>query len=95
MTEKHKIQDNEFSFKKSKQTGYAQSLDNGVIDKPGSRRLGKFADLVAEGENPAGLMVQTPNGTSRQDCRQRKTVYNVDQDRWTSDADWDGDLSGN
>jgi hypothetical protein len=76
--------------------GYKQSLDNGVIEKPGKkRRLGSFADLVAEGENPNGLMVQTPNGTSRQDMKQQKTVYNENTDRWTSDEDWDGDMSGN
>lgn len=76
--------------------GYKQSLDNGVIAKPAKqKRLGSFADLVAEGENPAGLMVQTANGTSRQDHKQVKTVYNTDTDRWTSNEDWNGDMSGN
>ena len=77
-------------------SGYKQSLDNGVISKPGKKlRLGSFADLVAEGENPNGLMVQTPNGTSRQDRKQFGRAYNVNTDRWTSNADWDGDMSGN
>ena len=76
--------------------GYKQSLDNGVLRKPPTRKvLGSFADLVAAGENPNGLMVQTPNGTSRQDMKQVKTVYNTNTDRWTSNADWDGDMSGN
>lgn len=71
-------------------------LDNGVINKPGKKvRLGSFADLVAEGENPNGLMVQTANGTSRQDHKQTKTVYNENTDRWTKNEDWDGDMTGN
>lgn len=72
------------------------SLDNGVIKKPGKKiRLNRFADLLDMGENPGGLMVQTPNGTSRADNRQVKTVYNMDIDRWTKNEDWDGDFSGN
>lgn len=75
---------------------YRQSLDNGVIERPGKKvRLGSFADLVADGENPNGLMVQTPNGTSRQDHKQNGRVYNVNADRWTKNEDFDGDMSGN
>ncbi len=75
---------------------YPQSLDNGVLEKAGkTRKSGKFAHLVAEGENPAGLMVQTPNGTSREDCRQQMTVYNVNTDRWTKNEPFSGDMSGN
>lgn len=74
---------------------YRQNLNNGVIGKPGKRKkLGGFGDLVAKGENPNGLMVQTPNGTSRQDHKQTGRDYNVNTDRWTSNEDWDGDLSG-
>ena len=80
---------------KEKSGGYRQAVDNGVIDRPGKRvRLGSFADLVQEGENPAGLMVQTPNGTSRQDHKQIGRVYNVNTDRWTKNEDFDGDMSG-
>lgn len=71
-------------------------LDNGVIAKPGKKvRLNSFAALLDPGENPNGLMVQTPNGTSRADNKQQKTVYNVNTDRWTKNEDWDGDMSGN
>jgi hypothetical protein len=72
-----------------------KGLDNGVIAKPGKRKLGGFAELVAEGEDPEGLKVQTPNGTSRQDCRQSGRVYQGKDDRWCNDQDWDGDMSGN
>lgn len=73
-----------------------KGLDNGVLKRPGKkRRLGGFADLVADGENPDGLMVQTANGTSRQDMKQQKTVWNANTDRWTKNEDWDGDMSGN
>ena len=76
--------------------GYKQSLDNGVISKPGkTRRLGSFGDVVAKGENPNGLMVQTPNGTSREDMKQVGRAYNASTDRWTKNEDWDGDMSGN
>lgn len=76
--------------------GYPQNLDNGVIAKPGKKtRLGFFADLVAGGEDPHGLMVQTANGTSRQDHKQNGRTYNVDTNRWTKNEDWDGDMSGN
>lgn len=74
------------------------SLDNGVCRRPPTRKtLGSFASLAdwhADGENPNGLMVQTPNGTSRQDMKQQKTVYNVNTDRWTKNEDWLGDMSG-
>jgi hypothetical protein len=74
---------------------YKQKLDNGVIAKPGrGHRLNSFAALVAEGENPNGLMVQTPNGTSREDHKQFERAYNVNTDRWTKNEDWDGDMSG-
>ena len=96
MANKHKTQDTEVRFSNSKQTGYAQSLDNGVLGKPGEgHRLGSCTDYVAAGENPNGLLVQTPNGTSRQCHKQQKTVYNVNTDRWTGNEDWHGDLSGN
>lgn len=95
MANKHVIMEGHFSFKKEVQNGYKQSLDNGVINKPGSSRLGDFADILAEGENPAGLMVQTANGTSREDHRQVRTVYNGDTNRWMGNEDWDGDLTGN
>lgn len=72
-----------------------QALDNGVIGKPGKRRIGSFAELVADGEDPKGLMVQTANGTSRQDLKQTKTVYNASTDRWTKNEDWGGDMTGN
>lgn len=93
MANKHKILIGEYSFKGTEKT---MSLDNGVLGKPGKgHRLGSFADLVADGENPKGLMVQTPNGTSRQDHKQVGRAYNVDTDRWTKNEDWDGDMSGN
>ena len=93
MANKHTILDGEFRYKKSDKT---HSLDNGVIAKPGVRhRLGGFADYVADGENPAGLMVQTANGTSRQDHKQFGRGYNVNTDRWSKNEDWDGDMSGN
>lgn len=75
---------------------YKQSLDNGVIVKPAkNKKLGGMGDLVADGENPKGLMAQTANGTSRQDHRQNGRAYNVNTDRWTKNDDWDGDMSGN
>lgn len=81
---------------KTTQGKYPQSLDNGVIAKPAKKkRLGSFADLVADGEDPNGLMVQTANGTSRQDHKQNDRAYNVNTDRWTSNDDWNGDMSGN
>ena len=96
MANKHVISSSMCNFRKDKQTGYAQSLDNGVIAKLGRKvRLNNFANLVALGEDPNGLMVQTPNGTSREDIKQQKTVYNVNTDRWTGNEDWDGDMSGN
>ena len=96
MTNKHVISSSMCKFRNDKQTGYPQALDNGVSAKPGRKvRLGSFADLVAFGEDPTGLKVQTPNGTSREDIQQQKTVYNVNTDRWTSNEDWDGDMSGN
>ena len=70
-------------------------LDNGVIAKPGKKvRLNRFADLLDMGENPGGLMVQTPNGTSRADSKQQETVYNANTDRWTKNGPWSGDMSG-
>ncbi len=79
---------------KPKGERYPQSLDNGVIAKPGKKvSLGHFADLVADGAEP--LMVQTPNGTSRQDHKQNGRAYNLNTDRWTKNEDWDGDMSGN
>lgn len=70
------------------------SLDNGVIAKPKKgHRLGSFAALVADGAEP--LMMQTPNGTSREDHKQVGRAYNVNTDRWTKNEDWDGDMSGN
>ena len=73
-----------------------KGLDNGVLARPGARRLGCFADLVAEGENPNGLMVQTPNGTSRQDCKQKdKERIWGNVDRWKNNEDWEGDMTGN
>lgn len=90
---KHRVQDGEHKFRDTKKT---MSLDNGVIAKPGrGHRLGSFADLVAEGENPNGLMVQTANGTSRQDHQQQGRDYNVNTDRWTGNGEWDGDMTGN
>ena len=76
---------------------YPQSLDNGVLDKAanGPRLNTKFAKVLANGENPNGLMVQTPNGTSRQDHRQCCPDYNMDTDPWTKNEPWDGDMSGN
>lgn len=92
MSNKHVINNSEFSFRKGRPD---TALDNGVIPKPGKKvRLGSFADLVANGDNPKGLMVQTPNGTSREDHKQLGRDYQVNTDRWTSDEDWDGDLSG-
>lgn len=91
MANKHTIQRKEFKHKFSNKT---MSLDNGVIEKPGARhRLGSFADYVADGAEP--LMMQTPNGTSREDHRQAGRAYNVNTDRWTKNEDWNGDMSGN
>ena len=92
MANKHTISTGEFSFRKGRPD---TTLDNGVIAKPGRKvRLGSFAGLVANGDNPNGLMVQTPNGTSRQDHRQFDRAYQVNTDRWTKNEDWGGDMSG-
>ena len=71
------------------------SLDKGVSPKPPKKvRLNRFSQLLDMGENPGGLMVQTPNGTSRADGKQQETVYNVNTDRWTKNGPWSGDMSG-
>jgi len=77
-------------------SGGIVGLDNGVMPRPTKKfRMNSFGALLADGENPNGLMVQTPNGTSRQDHKQQKTVLNENTDRWTSNDDFGGDMSGN
>ena len=74
-----------------------KGLDNGVLSKPGKKvRLGSFADLVADGEDPDGLMVQTPAGTSRQDRKQFNSMRARPRTRWDNPGGegWDGDMSG-
>ena len=77
-------------------SGGIAGLDNGVLKMPSKKfRMNSFGALLANGEDPNGLVVQTPNGTSRQDHKQQKTVVHDNTDRWTSNGDWGGDMSGN
>ena len=93
MANKHVIQKSEFKHAHPVKKG--MSLDNGVLGKSTKEhKLGSFADIVADGYNSEGLMVQTPNGTSRQDHRQIGRAWNLNTDRWTKNDDWDGDMSG-
>lgn len=92
MANKHVIQSGLF---KHRPPGKEKSLDDGVIEKPGPRhRLGSFADLVADGAAP--ILVQTPNGTSRQNHKESDNVDLRMGGRWGKNAGkWDGDMSGN